>query len=192
MQIRALERIFTLHFLAVAFGGLALACAMFFAAAASGVSLHVLATITDVFFKLAAVIFGSSWALNRYFTARTDVLQIRVDPTIEIMTAPTKERLFVCRLDIVNTGKALTSAFDESLEFYSVEVENGEITYRVFHTWPEQHPHPVDPIEPGAWSAVSTAVLMPQEARIVQVYLALRFETGELWTWHRHFAATIT
>jgi hypothetical protein len=75
---------------------------------------------------------------------------------------------------------------------YSVQVENGEITYQAFHTWPEEHPHPVDPIEPGAWSAVSTAVLMPQEVRIVQVYLALRFETGDIWTWHRHFAATRT
>ncbi|HYK03333.1 MAG TPA: hypothetical protein VE974_16355 [Thermoanaerobaculia bacterium] len=189
MQIRTFERAFTRHFLPVTIGSVSVAWGVFFATMIFGASLDDAATIIDASFKIAAVIIGTAWALNRYFTARTDVLQLRIDPVVETVSASGGDRIFICRLDVVNTGKALTPPFTEVLELYSAEADSGEVAYRMFHRWPDQVAHPVGPIEPGSWSAVSTAVVLPRETPVVQAYLELQFETGDVWTWHRHFAA---
>jgi len=190
MHIRTLERAFTRYFLPVTLGTLALAWGAFFASMTLGASLNDTATAVDALFKIAAVIFGTAWALNRYFTARTDILQLKVEPLVEVMVGSDRERLFVCRLDIVNTGSSLTPAFTEVIELQSVDVAAGEVTYKPFYKWPAHQAHPAGPIEPGSWSAVSIAVALPHETRVVQTYLELQFATGEVWTWHRHFAAS--
>jgi hypothetical protein len=189
--MKALERAFTRHFLPVTLGSLALACGAFVTSIALGAPLEPAAKIVDATFKIAAVIVGTGWALNRYFTARTDVLQLRVDPIVELMPASETDRLLVCRLDIVNTGKSLTPCFSEVLELQAVDIVEGEVTYEAFYRWPARQAHPAGPIEPGSWSALSLAVILPSETRVVQAYLELRFETGDVWTWHRHFAAPI-
>jgi hypothetical protein len=189
MQLRSFERAFTQHFLPVTLGSLAVALGIFFATIVVGASLDAAAKIVDASFKIAAVVVGTAWALNRYFTARTDVLQLRVEPVVEIMSGSDNVWLFVCRLDIVNTGKSLTPAFTAVLELLSVGVGAGEVSYQSFHRWPDQEAHPVGPIEPGSWSAVSIAVVLPRDTRVVQTYLELHFETGNVWTWHRHFSA---
>jgi hypothetical protein len=191
MQIRKLEGAFTRHFLSVTSGGLAVAWGAFFATAFLGPSLEATAKAIDASFKIAAVIVGTAWALNRYFTARTDVLQLKVEPVVEIMSGGENDRLFVCRLDIVNTGRALTPAFTEVLELQSVGVDGGNVTYQPFYRWPIRDTHPAGPVEPGSWSAISIAVVLPRETRVVQIYLELQFDTNDVWTWHRHFAATV-
>lgn len=187
VEIRRLERLFTQHFLAVTAGCLAIAFGAFVFSVVRGYSLEIIATLVDTSFKIAAVIVGTAWALNRYFTARTDVLQLRVDPMVETVSSPDGNRLLLCRVDIVNTGKSLTPSLKESLDLHAVLIINDEVTYRPFYRWPADNSHPVAPIEPGSWSAISIAVPLPPDVCVVQVYIHLQFETGEIWTWHRHF-----
>lgn len=183
-----LERLFTRQFMLAIIGSLVIAFGGSFGAVALGASLATVSAVVDTSFKIAAVIVGTAWALNRYFTSRVDVLQLRVDSVVELMSA-SDQRLFVCRLDIVNTGKSLTSPFAQVLELQSLVLRDGVVEYETFHRWPEECQHPGSPIEPGSWSAVSIAVVLPPAVDVIQVYLELEFEGGDLWTWHRHYSA---
>jgi len=191
VHLSALERVFTRHFLPATLGSLAIAWVTLGAIVYTGGDLDDLSQLVDSAFKVAAVIVGTSWALNRYFTARTDVLQLRVEPTVDTVGQPA-ERLLVCRLDIVNTGRSLTPTFREWLEIEAASRNAEAVTYMPIFRWPEQGDHRTAPIEPGSWSAISIAVPLPLEVNVVRIYLELDFADGTGWTWHRHFTTERT
>ncbi len=191
VQLSRLERPLTKYFVVVTAGAVVIAWAGIVAVLISGATVDKVTKLVDVAFKVAAVIVASCWALNRYFTARTDALQLRIDPTVEFVDDPEMQHLLICRLDVVNTGRALLPSFQETLKLQSVRIEGAELTYDPFFNWPEAGFHSAGSIEPGSSSAVSVAVPLARKVRVVQAYLELRFADGSAYTWHRHFTAPI-
>lgn len=189
MHLAKLEQLFTRHFLSVTLVTLTVAWLGFASIIIIGGDLARVATIIDGAFKIAGVIVVTSWALNRYFMARTDVLQLRVDPAVEFVGGADEERMLVLRLDIVNTSRSLTPAFTEMLEVESVAREGTAVRYTPLFRWPTTGAHPAPPIEPGSWSAIDVAIPTPVATRVVRLYVELAFESGAGWTWHRHFVA---
>jgi len=188
--MKTFERLLTRRFLLTVSLLLLIAWGAYAAVLLNGASVDSVAKGVDSIFKIAAVVAGTAWTLNRYFTARTDELQLRVDATVDFVLDGTgSPGMLVCRLDVVNTGKALTPPFRELVEIESAAVDNHDVVYEHMMRWPEKDLHPAPPIEPGSWSAVSFATPLRRSRRTVRVYLELRFEGGKVWTWHRHFVA---
>lgn len=193
LQLKSLERIFTRHFLPAVIGSLLIAWTSFAVILTRGSDLDDAAKLVDALFKIAAVIVGTGWALNRYFMARTDALQLRVDPVVDVVQPDSVGEvvgLFVCRLDIVNTGRVLTPPFRDALTISEVKPRGAEVDYEPRFRWPEEGMHPGAPIEPGSWSAISVAVPFPHKVAVFHVHLQIEFEGGARWTWHRHFVQT--
>lgn len=189
MRIDSLAHAFTRRFLTTTIILLVTSWGAFLTFVLLGTSVDVAAKTVDAIFKIAAVVVGAAWTLNRYFTARTDELQLRVDPVAEFVSNSLERDMFICRLDIVNTAKALTPAFAEVVEIASAIVHGEEIRYQSIMRWPEEGLHRVAPIEPGSWSALSFATPIEHSVRVVRIFLQLKFDGGKSWTWHRHFAA---
>jgi hypothetical protein len=153
-----------------------------------GTTVEVAAKVVDAIFKIAAVVVGGAWTLNRYFTARTDELQLCVDAVVDFVSPDSEgDGMFICRLDVVNTGKALTPAFGEFIAIESATVDHNDVVYKPLMRWPDRGFHPSGPIEPGSWSALSFAIPLMRSTKVVRIYLELHFEGGKAWNWHRHF-----
>jgi|GEM_PF-6289086 len=191
MRTKSLERLLTQRFLPTVLILLIAGWSTFAVVVViGGVTADTAAKVVDATFKIAAVLAGTAWTLNRYFTARTDELQLRVDSVVDFVPADEGGvSMFVCRLDIVNTGKALTSAFGELIEIESATASKDNVAYESLMRWPAAGLHMVAPIEPGSWSALSFAVPLPRSGRVVRAFLELHFDDGKQWTWHRHFVA---
>lgn len=187
MPVKRLERLLTQHFLATVSLLVGLGWCAFALVVTTDVTIDTAAKSVDAMFKIAAVVGGTAWSLNRYFTARTDELQLRVDAATDFVTSGSDAPIFVCRLDIYNTGKALTSGFREFVVIESAISEGEVIVYHPISRWPDSDLHRAAPIEPGSWSALSFAVPLRSRVPVVRVYLELQFDGGKLWTWHRHF-----
>jgi len=191
VRMKSLERLLTRQFLPAVFLLLVIGWAAFAVVVGSGVTVDTAAKVVDATFKIAAVLAGTAWTLNRYFTSRTDELQLRVDAAADFVPADGDEvAMFVCRLDIINTGKALTPKFSELIEIESATAGKDDVGYVSLMRWPAEGLHPTQPIEPGSWSALSFAVPLVRSNKVVRVYLELHFEGRKQWTWHRHFVAT--
>ena len=157
------------------------------------VEIQMLNALIDSLLKATALIGGAVWALNRYFTGRTDIPQLRVDPLVSVIPSrrftgnPSGRSLLIYRLDIVNTGKTLIEQFEQSVEIHAVVLERGGITYRPISRWPTEDTHPGRPIEPGSWAAISNVLPVSQDIQAVRIYLELRLNNGTKWDWHRVF-----
>jgi hypothetical protein len=192
MKLKSLEGLSTRHFMTTSLALLVLGWTVFLITISRGLNIDSATKVTDALFKIAAVVIGTLWALNRHFAGRTDALQLRVDSTIDVVNAgelggDSHVGMLFCRLDIVNTGKTLTPALTEFLEIDSVLIENDALKYQPIWRWPTTGSHPSGPIEPGSWSAISVGCPLQNDVRAVQIYIELQFENGEMWTWHRYF-----
>lgn len=191
MYLRKLEPLATRHFLAATAVFVLVAWTLFaVSVAALGYSVDSAGRVVDALLKAAAFVVAGMWAMNRYFTQRTDILQLRVDPSVDFVSENTEESEYVmlCRLDAVNTGKSLTSAYDAAIQVERPTPGVDPISYVPISRWPAKDFHRSAPIEPGSWGAISMAIRVPKATKFVRVYLELRFERGGAWTWHRHFA----
>jgi hypothetical protein len=192
MKLKNLEGLSTRHFMTTNLLLLGLGWAAFLITVSHGSSIDSATKVVDALFKIAAVVVGTLWALNRHFAGRTDALQLRVDSAIDVVRADElgsdgKVGMLFCRLDIVNTGKTLTPALTEFLEVQSVRIETDALKYEPIWRWPRTDSHPSGPIEPGSWSAISFGCPVQPDVRAVRIYIELQFENGEMWNWHRFY-----
>jgi len=148
----------------------------------------------DITLKSVAVILGGAWALNRYFTLRTDELQIRVDADIQAIPAGSfKEAqnfgLLNVHLNIVNTGKSLIPQFGQRLIIRNVYPTPEREFYDQLYDWPEAGLglHQTCSIEPGSWSAVNISRPISTSTLAVNVYLEIYIGEARKWTWHKTF-----
>jgi hypothetical protein len=194
MDLHRLEKFATRHFVRWSVTLVLLSWTVLVAATAFLTTVDIATKFVDAFFKIAAVIVGAMWVLNRYFTMRSDVLQLRVDPLVEfVRPAPGDAEgiIVLCRLDIVNTSKTLTSEFAQVLTIEALTVIQDVVSYQSLGRWPPDGSHPRAPIEPGSWSAISVALPVPAELSAVRVHLDLTFNSGARYTWHRHFVVIV-
>ena len=193
MSLRVLERLTTRHLVLSTsiFIAVVLTCVVsVLVLAPSG--LDKMGKVVDVVLKSTAAIIGGAWALNRYFTTRTDELQLRVDSDVQAISAGSfKETadlgMLIARLDIVNTGKALLPEFEQRIIVNDVRPTTEGIKSDTLYTWPEKGLHPGGPIEPGSWSAINFAHTIPASTLAVQVYLEIYMNDSLNWTWHKTF-----
>lgn len=152
-----------------------------------------LATFVDAVFKTVALFVGAIWALNRYFTERTDVTQLRVDSDVSIIRDKEFEgddcnlALLIYRLDVVNTGTSLIPDYNQYLEIDAVHPSAEGIQYKHLSRWPPIGLHPGGPIEPDSWSAINDAISIPADVKAVRLYLELQLSENNTWTWHKTF-----
>jgi hypothetical protein len=156
----------------------------------AGVSVDTAGKLIDSVFKIVAVLVGAAWALNRYYVGRTDALQMRVDPHIDVIEAGSfapnsASGLLLYRLDVVNTGRRQLAAYRLSVEVASVELgPSNDPAYYELAAFPW---HEGAPIEPGSWAAVSNAVAVTSEVKAVRILVIIETVGGEGWTWHQMF-----
>lgn len=192
---RLLERPTTNYFIITILILVAAVIVGFALAVALGTDLEALSRFVDAVTKCLAVLIGTVWALNRYFTSRTDVVQLRVDAGIDTIRSnafsnsqPVTSGLLAFRLDIVNTGKSLIAPFHQLLEVHAVQPsETGGIEYVEIARWPAEGLHPGGPIEPGSWSALNSEIPIRDDVKAVRLYLELHLEEDRRWTWHKTF-----
>jgi hypothetical protein len=156
------------------------------------VGLDSLSKFIDVVFKVLAVVIGALWTLNRHLVSRTDAPQIRVDHDVKVVRAnPSRTAasgaLLLYRFDVVNTGKTLIRPLEQVLQIHALEPAHGEVTYRQLVRWPAAGTHPSGGIEPGSWSAISSAIAVDASILAVHAHLELRLGPVRLWTWHKTF-----
>ena len=151
-------------------------------------------TFVDSLLKATALIGGSAWALNRYFTGRTDAPQLRVEPTLSLIPAKrfSKDRpgsLLIYRLDILNTGRTLLIVEGQFVEVSAVVADSESVNYAVksIYRWPADGYHPGPQIEPSSWSAVTDAIPIESDVQVVQLYLEILSKNKVAWNWHRFF-----
>jgi hypothetical protein len=162
-------------------------------------NIDTLATFVDAVFKTIALLIGAIWALNRFFSTRTDATQIRVDDEVSCIPASrfsasqtTQRALLVYRLDIVNTGKTLIEPFQQYVEVQAVVPSQESIDYMTIWRWPVDGMHPGGPIEPGSWSAINDTVGIPPSVQAVRVYLGIQLNQNHFWSWHKTFDVSAT
>jgi hypothetical protein len=190
MYFRKLETLATRYVVVTTVLLVVIVCALLaMAVQGLGYSVDTVGKVVDAVVKATALVVGGVWALNRYFTQRTDVLQLRVDPLVEFVadTATGSDLVMLCRLDTVNTGKSLTSPYDVSLLIEGAVPASNPTAYVRIDRWPTTGSHRSGPIEPGSWGAVSMATRVPKTTKFVRVFLELKFDANATWTWHRHF-----
>lgn len=152
-----------------------------------------LASFVDATFKTVALLIATVWALNRYYTTRTDASQLRVDS--EVTCIPTscfrgvsKNRsLLIYRLDIVNTGKTLIGPFRQFVEVQTANPTDTSVEYTTIGRWPQEGMHPGGPIEPGSWSAINNAMSIPASLQAVRIFIGMDLDSEGSWTWHKTF-----
>lgn len=148
-----------------------------------------LSKAVDAIFKATAIVVGALWALNRYYIGRTDVPQLRVDPTIDFI--PGKEPdgfgLLVYRLDVVNTGKTLIPTYQQFLRLDSVHALQNGVVHDEITRWPLEGTSNGGPTEPGSWSAINNAHPIPPGTTAVRLYLEIKLVPEKTWTWHQTF-----
>ncbi len=155
--------------------------------------LNTLTNFVDATFKAVALIVGAIWALNRYYTTRTDVSQLRVDSDITCIPAArfgnmaANYSLLIYRLDIVNTGKTLIGRFGEYVEIQAVNPTSSTVDYVLVGRWPSDGLHPGGPIEPGSWSAINDTISIPAKLQAVRIFVGLDLGDDGAWTWHKTF-----
>jgi hypothetical protein len=158
----------------------------------SPASLDKVAKAVDVILKSCAAIVGGAWALNRYFTSRTDELQLRVESDVQAISAGSfKESpdlgMLMGRLDIVNTSRSLIPVFEQRLVVDEVYPTPDGIEEVSLYAWPQSGLHPGGPIEPGSWSAINFSHSIPASTLAVRIYLEIYIEGALRWTWHKTF-----
>lgn len=151
--------------------------------------------IVDISLKVIASIVGGAWALNRYFMARTDELQLRIDADVQAIPAGSfKETpdlsLLIARLDIVNTGKTLMPTFEHRLLINGVFPARDGVKEVALYRWPEMGLHLGGPIEPGSWSAINISHSIPGSTLAVRVYVEIYLMSVLRWTWHKTLRLT--
>jgi hypothetical protein len=155
-----------------------------------------LAHFVDAVFKTVAILVSSIWALNRYFVTRADAPQIRIDTEINLIPASEFEDtisnngLLIYRLDVVNTGKTLIAPEGQFLEISAVAPAGNEVEYPILDRWPPEGFNPGRSIEPGSWSAINDAMIVPSTVKAVRFYLEIRLSEGRSWSWHKTFDLT--
>jgi len=154
-----------------------------------------LQAFADIALKVAALLVGGLWALNRYFVQRTDAIQIRVDPSVNYLRLPTQDSeertspgLLIYRLEVVNTGKSFIPAYKQFVQLSAVRLHEHGLSLEPLHRWPEIGFHEGGPIEPGSWSAIDDAISVSQDLVAMQLYLEVHLSGGQVWTWHRTWA----
>jgi hypothetical protein len=112
------------------------------------ITLNDLATFADAVVKTGAVIVGALWVLNRHYTSRIDVPQLRVDAEVSVIP-PTKfsneaanHSLLIYRLDVINTGKTLIPPLEEYLTVHGVTPSSNGVEYLELSRWPPTGTHP--------------------------------------------------
>lgn len=192
--MRWFERLIVQRFLLLVF---VLSAAVLAAAGLSlwmkAVTLDSLSKALDSLLKALAVIIGALWALNRYYSTRTDYPQLRVDLIHDLVPnsligGESDFGLFTYRLDIVNTGKTLLPVTGYRVELSNVMIHDAEVVYEPLHQWPSEGMHPASPIEPGSWGAISEAICCPKDVFAIQVFLEIELNHAGSWTWHRNVA----
>jgi hypothetical protein len=158
------------------------------AISAFGVSVDTLGKAIDSIFKMIAVLVGAAWVLNRHYVGRTDALQIRIDPLVDIVASGASDSsssLLLYRLDVVNTGRRQLIGYRLMIEIASVELgATGDPEYYEVATMPW---HEGAPIEPGSWAAVSNVVTIGAEVKVVRITVVVEAADGQGWTWHQMF-----
>ncbi len=155
------------------------------------IDMEKLATATDSVLKILAIIMGSAWAVNRYFVERVDVPQFRVEietslvPASAIDPKASGKTLLIYRLDLINTGKSVIRKYRQYLAIERVSIDEQAVVHDELHRWPELGLHLGGSAEPGSWSAVNDAIIIPQEVAVVRFYLETHLASGQVWTWHK-------
>jgi len=162
-------------------------------------NIEILATFVDAVFKTIALLIGSIWTLNRFYTTRTDATQIRVDDEVFCIPSSrfsasqsTQRTLLIYRLDIVNTGKTLIEPFQQYVEVQAVIPSDESIEYVTIWRWPLDGTHPSGPIEPGSWSAINDTVGISPSIQAVRLYLGIQLNKNHYWSWHKTFDISAT
>jgi hypothetical protein len=154
-------------------------------------SLDDLSKFVDTVFKAIAILLGTIWTLNRYYTGRVDSEKLRVDPDVKIVRNSETEKLgqalLIFRLDIINTSAVLIPEFQECVEIDSLELTDSGIIEKRLYRWPESGSHPGGPIEPNSWSAINDALPVPVETYAIRVYVEIVFSDHQMMTWHKTF-----
>jgi hypothetical protein len=152
-----------------------------------------LATFTDAVVKTIAVIVGALWVLNRHYTSRVDVPQLRVDadvsaiPSHKFQNQAANHSLLIFRLDVVNTGKILIPPSQQYLEIHGVVPTEDGVQHILLSRWPSEGTHPSGQIEPGSWNAINNAISIPSSVQAVRFYISIQWSKSGLWTWHKTF-----
>jgi hypothetical protein len=160
------------------------------------VTLDLLSKATDGLLKALAIVVGTLWSLNRYFTTRTDYPQLRVEVIIDSLPSTVfgseyLHGLLSYRLDIINTGKVLLNVTGYRVRISNVILSKDEVLYEPLHEWHETKA-PSALIEPGSWGGVSRAITCPNDVRAIMLFLEVELAIGGPWTWHRILSVTPT
>ena len=157
------------------------------------ISLDILSKYVDIVFKTLAVIIGAIWGLNRYFAARTDALQIRVDPDVKIVRDKSygRKALLIYRLDIVNTGRTLIPQFAYFITIEKVSPSKEiEPSYELLYRLPQTGLQGSGEIEPNSWSAINDSISISSNIKAIRIYIEIHITSGNVWTWHKTFKLT--
>jgi hypothetical protein len=178
----------TQHFPFVIAAALAVPLAAFVVVVAAGAfTLEDASTFVDAVVKIMVAVVGTGWALNRYFTTRTDETHLRFEATAELVVEPETgsdpSYLLIYRVELYNPAHVLFDEYDIELELTRVGVnEHREPDYEVIGRLAR---HPGNPIEPGSWSAISDVIVLRHDVRVVRMFVAVYRKSGNSWTWHR-------
>jgi len=166
----------------------------YFVLLSSGVTnLNDLATFADAVVKTVAVIVGALWVLNRHYTNRVDVPQLRVDAEVSAIPPPkfsnqvANHSLLIYRLDIVNTGKTLIPPMEQYLEVHGVIPSSDGVEYVPLSRWPLTGTHPPGQIEPNSWNAINDAIAIPSNIQAVRFFIDLQLNGKGFYSWHKTF-----
>ena len=181
------DRAFTTYFgYTVIFAVLLPITVLFLVVGLSAVSLADANRTIDPVIKLLALVVGASWALNRFFVNRTDAQHVRIECAVDSVrgsAAEARPSLLLYRIEVVNTGKVLLNDYTIEVKVESVSVSaSGPSAHYELLDHVDQHPGGA--IEPGSWSAVSKAAVIPVNVQAVRIWVEVLSQSGPSWTWH--------
>ncbi len=160
--------------------------ALFLVVGLSAVSLADANRAIDPVIKLLALLVGASWALNRFFVNRTDAQHVRIECVVDSVRGSAEEArpsLLLYRIEVVNTGKVLLHDYTIEVKVASVSARGGEPGAH-YEPLDDVGRHPGGDIEPGSWSAVSKAAVIPADVQAVRIWVEVVSQSGPSWTWH--------
>jgi hypothetical protein len=153
------------------------------------VDLEKLSKLVDISLKASALAVGAIWSLNRYFVQRTDQPQLKVECSVENFPVEKDARddvsLLSFRFDILNTSKVLLRCRGVKIRIDNIILIDDQVYHEVIHQWPKTDLHPIAPIEPNSWAAVSNALACPTDVQAINLFIELHLASGGCWTWHR-------
>ncbi len=194
ITLRSLERATTKDLVSFVLLSWVVVAGALVAVSAFNVATQILNTLIDSIIKVTVLIGGTAWALNRYFIGRTDMPQLRVEPSVFVLSAnrfakkasrKVEKSLLVCQLDIFNTGKTLIEPFERFMELHAV-LPGPE--YKSIYRWPTQGTTYIPyRIEPGSWASDEYVIPLDKGVQAIRVHLELELKGPNTWSWDKVF-----